>query len=66
MYFGAIPILKTSELDYFYINLPVIIVKSWNDITQEFLETNYCNNKQKLDEWVFQNSDWKEADYWIK
>ena len=66
IYFGAIPILKTSELDYFYINLPVIIVKSWNDITQEFLETNYSNNKQKLDEWVFQNSDWTEADYWIK
>ena len=31
-----------------------------------FVFNNGGNYKQKLDEWVFQNSDWTEADSWIK
>ena len=41
IYFNAIPILKTSGLDNFYKNLPVLIVSSWEDITEELLHVSY-------------------------
>lgn len=66
MYLGSIPILKTSELDYFYEKLPVLIVKSWNKITQEYLDNNYLNLKNKLDQWIQTNPTWTEAKFWIK
>jgi hypothetical protein len=34
---GCFPIIKSSELDDMFQELPVIIVSSWNEITQEFL-----------------------------
>lgn len=66
LYLGTIPILKTSELDYFYVNLPVIIVNSWDEITQEFLEYNYELYKTKLDNWINTNPDWTQAKFCLK
>jgi len=66
IYLGSIPILKTSELDYFYEKLPVLIVKNWNEITQEYLDDNYLNLKTKLDQWILTNPTWTEAKFWIK
>lgn len=66
IYLGAIPILKTSELDFFYQFLPVVIVNSWDEITQEYLETNYLTLKSKLDQWTIENSAWTNAKFWIR
>jgi hypothetical protein len=66
IYLGSIPVLKTSELDYFYQSLPVLIVNSWDQITQEYLETNYLNLKSKLDQWVQTNSKWTDAKFWVR
>lgn len=38
---GTIPIVQTSQLDYLYAGLPVLIIKKWEDITPEFLEKKY-------------------------
>src|SRR5581483_669306 len=38
---GAIPIVKHSILDSLYSNLPIVIVKDWNEITEEFLDKTY-------------------------
>lgn len=65
IYLGAIPILKTSVMDYFYCNLPVVIVKNWSEITQEFLESNYVELKTKLDKWVKENPTWTDAKFWV-
>ncbi|HBR70713.1 TPA: hypothetical protein DIC20_01360 [Candidatus Dependentiae bacterium] len=35
---GAIPIVKTSSLDPMFQDLPVVIVKNWEELTKEFLE----------------------------
>ncbi|HBR70712.1 TPA: hypothetical protein DIC20_01355 [Candidatus Dependentiae bacterium] len=40
---GAIPIVKASSLDPIYHNLPVVIVKNWEELSKEFIE-------QKLEE----------------
>ncbi len=35
---GCIPIVKTSNLDFLYNDLPVLIVNKWSDVTKELLE----------------------------
>ena len=34
---GCVPIVKTSEIDYLYDELPVLIVSLWSDVTHELL-----------------------------
>jgi len=65
IYLGSIPILKTSELDFFYEKLPLIIVKNWCEITEEFLENNYDKYKKKLDNWLEENPKWFEPKMWL-
>lgn len=43
LYLGSIPIVHTSASDKLFDDLPVLIVDSWDDISEEFL-------KEKLDE----------------
>ena len=38
---GSIPIIKSSYLDYLYDGLPVLIVKDWNEINEDFLNRKY-------------------------
>ena len=57
---GNIPIVKTSNLDKLYINLPVLIVKDWTEITlelltmtiQKFKTQNFNYEKLKLQYWM--------------
>jgi hypothetical protein len=42
LFFGMVPIVRTSSLDALYTGLPVLIVKNWTDICQDgFLEKTY-------------------------
>jgi hypothetical protein len=66
LYFDTIPILKTSSMDYFYKNLPVLIVNSWTEIDENYLISNYEYLKKKLDDWKTINKDWNLVQYWIK
>lgn len=47
LYMGCYPIVQSSPLDYLYTDLPVVIVKKWEDITREFLEQKYIELSQK-------------------
>ena len=38
---GSIPIVRESSLDPMYENLPVLIIKDWNEITEDLLKTKY-------------------------
>lgn len=44
---GCIPVIKTSPLDPLFEDLPVLIVKSWSDVTQELLEQTIQDFKIK-------------------
>lgn len=65
-YFNAIPILKTSKIDSFYKDLPVIIVKSWKDITEEYLIRKYDYYYNRLKKWKKNNPDWLNPEFWCK
>lgn len=66
IYFNSIPVIKKTQLDYFYINLPLLIVDNWNDITKQFLEDNYEKYFNELIQWKNTNSEWTTANYWLK
>ena len=58
---GCIPIVKKSEIDSLYYQLPVLIVNEWSNITQELLENTIIDFKNK----VF-NYDKLLLSYWTK
>lgn len=44
---GCIPIVKTSQIDALYIDLPVLIVNNWNEVTKELLNNTIISFKDK-------------------
>lgn len=48
LYCGTIPIIIESSINEIYIDLPVLIVPSWDIITKEFLETKYSEILEKI------------------
>jgi hypothetical protein len=43
---GCIPVVKSSCLDSLYSDLPVLLVKDWKEISEEFLEKKYAEMKK--------------------
>lgn len=46
LYLNVIPIVKASELDPLYENLPVLIVQKWEDATSQLLQETYARMQQ--------------------
>jgi len=44
---GCIPIVKTSQIDSLYIDLPVLIVNNWSEVTEELLNNTIISFKDK-------------------
>lgn len=44
---GCYPVVKSSPLNPLYEGLPVVIVESWSEVTEEFLEKKYSELNQK-------------------
>ena len=65
MFLDAIPILKTSNLNTFYKNLPVICVTDWDEITEEFLNANFNFYNKRLIDWKIAHPLWFTAAFWI-
>jgi len=47
LYLDSIPIVESSPLDPLLENLPILIVKDWNEVTEERLNSFYENIKTK-------------------
>jgi len=47
LYIGTIPVVRTSPLDPLYKDLPVLIIKDWKEVTEEFLNEKYEEMKNK-------------------
>jgi len=65
MYFNAIPVVLAGQLDHFYTPLPVLIVQSWSELTEQFLRANYVKIRTRLINWKRTNSHWKRVDHWM-
>jgi hypothetical protein len=51
-------------MDDFYKTLPVIIVNSWEEVTENFLLYNYEMYYNKLIQWKKENN-WLSPLYWL-
>lgn len=47
LYVNSIPIVLSSPLDSTYEQLPILVVKNWNEITEEFLQEKYLEFKSR-------------------
>jgi hypothetical protein len=57
---GTIPIMMSTSLDILFENLPVIIVKDWNEINEEFLNSEYIRlQKKEYDFSILYSDYWK-------
>ena len=50
---GCIPIMKTSQIDALFEDLPVLIVKEWNHITEELLKETILSYREKMHTFKF-------------
>ena len=62
---GCIPIVKTSAIDNLYKDLPVLIVKNWEDIDSNLLHNTISEFKSKFENNKF-NMEKIKLNYWIK
>ena len=62
---GCIPIVKTSPIDNLYKNLPVLIVKDWQHITNELLNDTLSVFKAKFENNEF-NIEKLKLSYWLQ
>lgn len=47
LYLGTIPVIRSCPLDPLYEDLPILIVKDWTEVTEEFLEKKYEEMSKK-------------------
>lgn len=57
---GSIPVMLSTSIDFLFDDLPVVIVKNWNEVTQDFLEKKYDEIQGKT-----YNLQKLYADYWL-
>jgi hypothetical protein len=59
---GSYPIVKSSPIDALYEGLPVVVVKRWEEVTEEFLEKKFEELSQRTD------YDWEKLsiNYYLK
>ena len=62
---GCIPIVKTSQIDDLYKDLPVLVVKQWHEIDLNLLTTTLQDFKQKFNDNQFKMEK-MTLGYWIK
>lgn len=61
LYMGSIPIVKKSFCDEMYDDLPVLLIDSWNEISEEFLLRTF--NEMKHKDYNFYKLD---INYWLE
>jgi hypothetical protein len=49
----------------FYKGLPVLIIDTWTDITEDFLIENYKELYANLQEWKVKNPHWLTPEFWL-
>jgi len=60
LYVGSYPIVLHSPLDPLFVNLPVLIVNNWHEITEEFLMTHKARlDAQHFDRYTLQFEFWR-------
>jgi len=65
LYMGCIPIVENSTISDLYKDLPIVVVKNWNEINETFLVNKYVEINEKKKRGVYQMEK-IELNYWLK
>ena len=65
IYFDAIPVMKSNEMNNFFKEIPVVIVSDWRMVTKEWLLDNYSEHLSRLSKWKSANPTWIYPTYWM-
>ena len=65
IFLDTIPIIKSGCLDHFYIDLPIVIIDSWEQVNPEWLEMIYPILLDQSKTWKINNRQWKDAKFWL-
>jgi hypothetical protein len=52
-------------MDGFFAKLPILIVENWEQVNEEFLNTQYETQLENLKTWKEQNPNWLDPRYWL-
>ena len=66
IFLDSIPIIKRNPLSDFYDKLPVFQINSWEELTEEYLESNWCLLYKKLMDWKTANPNWNKVEFWLR
>ena len=66
LFLDSIPIIKRNPLSDFYDKIPVFQINSWEDLTEEYLESNWNFLYNKLVDWKTENPNWNKVEFWLK
>ena len=58
---GTIPIVENCHNISFYKNLPILIIEDWNNVTEDFLNSQYDNIKDKSNSYPLMIDYWTEV-----
>jgi uncharacterized ferritin-like protein (DUF455 family) len=58
-------VVISSALDYFYKDLPVVIVRDWNEVTEEYLNSHFAVHSKRLSDWKSRYSNWTRPEFWL-
>lgn len=61
LFVGSIPIVKSSELNILYKELPILVIDDWNLVTEQFLDQKYLEISKKK-----YNMERLYIEYWKK
>jgi hypothetical protein len=61
LYMGSIPIVKYEESHHLFTDLPILFIKDWNDVSQDFLNEKY--NEIISKNW---NMEKLKLSYWLQ
>lgn len=62
----SIPIIIRNQLSDFYDKIPVFQINSWEDLTKDYLVSNWCFLYNKLVDWKTNTPEWTKVEFWLK
>jgi hypothetical protein len=65
LYLDIIPIVLSSSINELYEELPILVIKDWHEITEEFLNEKYNEISMKKEKKEYNNMEKMYLSYWL-
>ena len=66
LFLDSIPIIKRNPLSDFYDKIPVFQINSWEELSEDYLESNWDLLYKQMNNWKTENPNWTKVEFWLK